>query len=110
MSSPNDSDQTGKIKLMPLDELTTGQPKRVRAGNRCILLCRVAQTVYAVNEMCTHEDISLSLGVLEDHYLRCPLHGSRFDIRNGKVIDEPAEIDLETHSVMVEDGWIYLIE
>jgi len=72
------------------------------------MLCRVEDQVYAVDDLCTHEDISLSLGVLCEHHLRCPLHGSRFDVRTGRVLDEPAETDLATYPVSVEEGWVCL--
>ena len=103
------STTTGRTqRLLPLQELKTGIPHRVEHAGCGILLCRVDDTVYAVHDTCTHEDISLSLGVLCEHRLRCPLHGSEFDIRTGKVLDEPAETDLPTYPVTIEDGWICL--
>lgn len=95
-------------KLLQFDELEDGKPQRIEVGEQCLLLCRVSDSVYAVDEMCTHEDISLSLGVLCEHRLRCPLHGSQFDIRTGQVIDEPADTDLQTYNVYVKDGWVWL--
>lgn len=95
-------------RLIPFDELSNGSPKRVTVENRAILLCRVDDQVYAVNDLCPHEDISLSLGVMCEHRLRCPLHGSEFDVRTGKVLNEPAETDLDTYPVDVEDGWVCL--
>ncbi|ASJ71519.1 non-heme iron oxygenase ferredoxin subunit [Granulosicoccus antarcticus] len=102
----NDINQAGNHRLVALDELKPGVPYRVLHEGTGILLCLVEGTVHAVHDTCTHEDISLSLGVLCEHRLRCPLHGSQFDIRTGKVLDEPAEADLPVFDVSIVDGWV----
>ena len=98
----------GQQKLIPLAELSSGKPRRIELDSKTVLLCRVNDQVYAVDDQCPHEDISLSLGVMCEYRLRCPLHGSEFDVRTGKVLSEPAESDLETYPVEVEDGWVCL--
>lgn len=99
---------TDMQKLIPVEELINGKLMRVEHQGNSILLCRVDDEVHAVDDMCTHEDISLSLGVLCEHRLRCPLHGSEFDVRTGKVLNDPADVDLATYPVSVNDGWVCL--
>lgn len=96
-------------KLIRLDALTPDVPHRVEHDGQGILLCRVQGSVYAVHDTCTHEDISLSLGALCEYRLRCPLHGSEFDIRTGEVLSEPADENLATYPVDVRDGWVCLV-
>lgn len=98
--------QASTHKLIKLEDLTPGKPHRIEHNGEGILLCRVAESVYAVNDTCTHEDISLSLGVLCEYRLRCPLHGSEFDVRTGRVLDEPADKDLAAYPVEIEAGWV----
>ncbi len=100
------SAQIGRHHLVAFKDLKPGVPFRVKHDGIGILLCLVEGVVHAVHDTCTHEDISLSLGVLCEHRLRCPLHGSQFDVRTGKVLDEPAEVDLRTFDVSVIDGWV----
>ncbi len=95
-------------KLIQLDALKPNVPQRFDVDGKGILLCRVQDSVHAVQDMCTHEDVSLSLGVLCEHRLRCPLHGSEFDIRTGQVLDEPADENLKTYDVSIENGWVLL--
>lgn len=95
-------------RLIPFSELQTGKPRRVEHQGKGILLCRVDESVYAVDDTCTHEDISLSLGALCEYRLRCPLHGSEFDIRTGVVLDEPAEKDLAVYPVEIVSEWVCL--
>ena len=58
--------------------------------------------VYAVDDMCTHEDASLSKGSLHGDCVKCPLHGSRFRLETGEALDEPAEEALNTYQVKIE--------
>lgn len=95
-------------KLIKFDQLIPGALQRAEHDGQGVLVCLVENSVYAVHDTCTHEDISLSLGVLCEHRLRCPLHGSEFDIRTGLVLDEPADENLTTFPVFVEDGWVCL--
>jgi 3-phenylpropionate/trans-cinnamate dioxygenase ferredoxin subunit len=80
--------------------------KRVEIRGRRILLANVAGRVCAVDDTCTHEDASLSTGVLRGELVKCPLHGSRFNVCTGKALEEPAEEDLRTYPVRLEGGRI----
>lgn len=83
-------------------ELAPGKMKCVRLGARRILLANVAGRFYATDDTCTHEEASLSSGVLKGELVRCPLHGSRFNVCTGKALEEPAEQDLRTYAVRRE--------
>ncbi len=74
-----------------------------------ILLAYAGNTVYATDDMCTHEDASLSKGSLHGDCVKCPLHGSRFELLTGKALDEPAEEDLQTYQVKI-DGDSILVD
>ena len=93
-------------RLVRLDALADGSLTRCRHDGTTILLCRVGDEVHAVADTCTHEAVSLSLGSLCGHRLRCPLHGSEFDVRSGAALDEPAEEPLAIWTVRIEDGWV----
>jgi len=47
-------------------------------------------------------------GNLSGTKVKCPLHGSRFDLLTGKVLDDPANIDLTTYPVTIVDDAIYI--
>lgn len=65
-------------------------------------------TVYALNDTCTHAVASLSDGWVEGGSVECPVHASRFCLKNGKVLGPPATVDTVAHRVEVRDGEIYL--
>ena len=89
-------------------DLELGSMKRLDIGREPVLLANVDGTIVAVADTCTHEDASLSGGALDGVFVRCPLHGSRFCLLNGKAVDDPAEIALETFPVKVEHGRILI--
>ena len=96
------------IKIAKVDELPTGKMRRVTIGERRILLANVGGHFYATDDTCTHEDASLSTGFLKGEWVKCPLHGSRFNVCTGEVVDEPAEVNLRTYAVRVDGNDIWL--
>lgn len=65
-------------------------------------------TIYALDDTCSHEDASLADGWVEDGYVECPLHASKFCLRTGEVQGLPATRDVCPHRVEVRDGAVYL--
>ena len=92
----------GFIEAGKAGELKAGTMKRIEVDGRRILLANVDGRFYAVDDTCTHEDASLSTGNLKGAFVKCPLHGSRFNICTGQVLEEPAEENLKTYPVRVE--------
>lgn len=89
-------------------ELAPGTMKRIDVRGRRILLANVGGRYCAVDDTCTHEDASLSTGVLKGELVKCPLHGSRFNVCTGEVLEDPAEENLMTYSVRLEGGRIQI--
>ena len=92
----------GLVEAGKTGELQPGTMKRVELGGRCILLANVDGQFYAADDTCTHEDASLSTGFLKGALVKCPLHGSRFNVCSGEVLEEPAAENLKTYPVQVE--------
>lgn len=94
--------------VAPADNFEDDTPKIVQLGEARIAVFRLEGAFYAISDICTHEYALLSEGFCEDGKVECPLHQACFDIRTGKALDEPAEIDLETFPTRVEDGVVQL--
>ena len=90
------------VKVARRGELAPGKMKRVDLDGRRILLANVDGHYCAADDTCTHEDASLSTGFLKGDIVKCPLHGSRFNLRTGAVLDDPAEQNLRTYPVRVD--------
>jgi 3-phenylpropionate/trans-cinnamate dioxygenase ferredoxin subunit len=96
------------VKLAHVSDLAVGRLMRVQHDNRDICLAYVDGTVYAVDDMCSHEDASLAKGSLHGDCVKCPLHGSRFDLKTGAALDEPAEDPIHTYTVKIDGDDIYV--
>lgn len=70
--------------------LPEGTPVRAEHNGTPILLVRRGSQVYALAETCSHLGGPLSEGKLDGDVIQCPWHGSRFSIRDGRVVDGPA--------------------
>jgi 3-phenylpropionate/trans-cinnamate dioxygenase ferredoxin subunit len=77
---------TGFIEVAKVSDLDNGMMKKVVIGDRAILLAKVQGRLYATDALCPHMQADLSEGTLRGTVLTCPLHSSKFDIRDGHVI------------------------
>lgn len=93
-------------KVTSTHEIQPGKMKRVEVDGHPVLIANVDGNYYAVDDTCTHEDASLSTGSLKGELIKCPLHGSRFNVRTGRVLEEPAEDDLKTYTVVIDGSSI----
>jgi 3-phenylpropionate/trans-cinnamate dioxygenase ferredoxin subunit len=64
---------------------------------------------YAMDDLCTHGEVSLSEGEVEGCFLECWAHGSRFDVRTGEPDELPAITPIKTYPVRV-DGERVLVD
>jgi 3-phenylpropionate/trans-cinnamate dioxygenase ferredoxin component len=87
-----------------LDELEDGGIKQVVVKGEPVGLYRIGADVYAIHDVCTHEQTYLSDGEFEpeEFEVECPLHGSRFDVRDGSVRILPATKPVAAYDVKIE--------
>jgi 3-phenylpropionate/trans-cinnamate dioxygenase ferredoxin subunit len=87
-----------------LDEIEDGGVKQVVVKGEPVGLYRVGNDVFALHDICTHEQAYLHEGEFEPDELEieCPLHGSRFNIATGEVRILPATQPVTAYQVRVE--------
>jgi NAD(P)H-dependent nitrite reductase small subunit len=90
--------------VAPEEAFEEDVPKVVQVGDDRVAVFRLDDGFYAISDICTHEFALLSEGFCEDGKIECPLHQACFDIRTGKALEEPAEIDVATYPTRVEGG------
>lgn len=98
--------ETAFVDVASINDLPSGTTKMFVLGNNDILLANVDGKIYAVDDMCTHEDSSLSLGCLKGELVSCTLHGSRFNVRTGEPMEEPATEALQRYTVRIQNDRI----
>ncbi|MGP3970833.1 non-heme iron oxygenase ferredoxin subunit [Streptomyces sp. 6N223] len=96
---------TGFRQVCSLGELEEDVPKRVELEGTPVCVIKTEGEVFAVNDICSHANVSLSEGEVEDCQVECWLHGSTFDLRTGKPSGLPATRPIPVYPVKIEgDG------
>ncbi len=90
------------VKVAKVGDIPPGRVKTVEVGDEDIALCNVDGQIYAIADVCTHDDGPLGDGYLLGEEIECPRHGARFNVRSGEVKALPAIIPLPTFEVKVE--------
>mgnify|MGYP002141680864 CR=1 FL=1 len=90
-------------------DLVQDQAKRIVVNGMPIaVVLDSAGTVHAIGDTCTHGDISLSEGFVEDGTLECWAHGSKFELTTGKPLTLPAYEPVPVFVVAERDGQIFI--
>lgn len=101
------------IRVARVDDIPQGEgvaiDKSVTGTDDDIALLRDDDgSVWALDDTCTHADASLAEGWVEDGHVECPLHASKFCLKNGEVQGMPATKNARPHRVEVRDGDVFL--
>ena len=96
------------VKVCALEEIPEDGALGVEIGDTPVALARSGGEVYAVNDICSHAEVSLSDGDVENGTVECWLHGSRFDLRTGKPIGPPATETVATYPVRVDGDDVFV--
>ena len=88
--------------------LAEGEMVACRVDGVEVLICQVRGSYYAVSNRCSHAGQTLSAGKLNDHAIRCPLHGAQFDVRTGKCLAAPATQPIESFPVTLQGGKVFV--
>ncbi|GAA1752297.1 non-heme iron oxygenase ferredoxin subunit [Nostocoides vanveenii] len=105
MSAQAHTEELVPLTVCRLDELPAVGPVKAEINGHAIAIVHAEDgAVYAIDDVCTHANVSLSEGELDGCHLECWLHGSRFDIRTGEPDCLPATVPVATYPVAIEDG------
>ena len=89
-------------------KVSSDTPVAFESGERKIAVFKVKDTFYATDNVCPHAFALMTDGFVEGETVECPLHGAIFHIPTGKCMAAPAESDLATYPVKVEDDRVFV--
>jgi len=72
------------IKVVTSDEIPKGKMIKIETRGIEILLANVNGKIYAIENICSHEQCGLNEGNLEGFVVTCSCHGAKFDVRTGE--------------------------
>jgi nitrite reductase/ring-hydroxylating ferredoxin subunit len=96
------------VKVADTKDIQPSEMKEVEINGEKICIANVEGKYYAIGNICTHLGGPLAQGKLEGYEVQCPWHGSRFDIRTGRVARPPAIRPEPTYEIKLENDNILL--
>ncbi len=96
------------LKVATQDEIPVGERLFLEINDEPIVIINLAGTLFAIGDVCTHDEGPLGDGEIEDHQIICPRHGARFDLRTGKALTLPAVVDIPVYPVRIEGNDVFI--
>ena len=94
------------LEIAPVDQVPDGERMFIEVEGKSIVIFNLAGTLFAIGDVCSHDNGPVGDGEIEEYEVICPRHGARFDIRTGKATSLPAVVDIPSYPVRVVEGMI----
>ena len=94
--------------VFAFDEIEPGTARKVDVAGVAVSVVRIDDDVYAIGDVCTHAEISLSGGEVwcDEREIECPKHGSAFSLLTGEPATLPATQPVPVFGASVVDGQV----
>jgi 3-phenylpropionate/trans-cinnamate dioxygenase ferredoxin subunit len=100
------------VRIGSSDDFPEGKAVRILVDETPLAVVRIGAQLYAVGDVCSHANYSLSEGEVyaEELEIECWKHGSTFSLETGKPTCLPATRAVAVYDVHEADGQVYLEE
>ncbi|SNC59595.1 3-phenylpropionate/trans-cinnamate dioxygenase ferredoxin subunit [Kytococcus aerolatus] len=78
------------------------------AGRRIAVVRDSKGEIHAIDDTCTHANVSLAEGEVSEDTIECWLHGSEFELTTGKPLSLPATQPVNVYPVRVDGTSVYV--
>jgi len=94
-----------------LDEFVSGEARQVRLQDRVLVVVRIEDDVYVLDDRCSHEDFSLAEGEVNvaECEIECARHGAMFRLKDGAPVSLPATRPVATYDVRNNAGRLEVV-
>jgi 3-phenylpropionate/trans-cinnamate dioxygenase ferredoxin subunit len=103
-----DSSELEYVEIAPEGQIPVGERLFVELGGKSIVLFNLAGKLFAIGDVCSHDNGPVGDGDIEENEIICPRHGARFDIRSGKATSLPALVDIPAYPVRIVEGMVQI--
>jgi len=90
------------LRALAISEVEDGAAVRVVLDGVPVAIVRSDGEFYAIHDVCSHANVALSEGEVEDQTIECWLHGSRFDLVTGRPTGLPATQPVPVYPVKID--------
>ena len=96
--------------VAPADDVPRGGHRVYEMAGRYVAVYNVQDTLYAIEDACTHDGNPLSDGPVEGTEVICARHGARFCLRTGAALSPPAYEPVATFAVERRDDRLWIAD
>ncbi|HEY5265947.1 MAG TPA: Rieske 2Fe-2S domain-containing protein [Acidimicrobiales bacterium] len=99
------------IDIGILSDFEEGIPRQLHVDGRVLVAVRIEETVYVLNDRCSHEEFSLSEGEVdvETGEIECARHGAMFRLSDGAPVSLPATRPVQYYDVQQNNGRLEVV-
>lgn len=94
------------MDVAPVAEFVENSRRTLEIEEVSVAVFNIAGQYYAIENVCTHDFVSLDDAAVEGCEIICPRHAARFNIQTGVALTPPAYQDLTTFPVRVHQGQV----
>ena len=89
-----------------LSDFTSGEARQLRVGGRVLVIVRIDEDAYVLDDRCSHEDFSLAEGEVnvDECEIECARHGAMFRLSDGEPTSFPATRPVAHYEVVENAG------
>ena len=92
------------VRVASADDIPENSNQTITVEGQAILLCRAQMGLFAVGAICSHQQQALEGGKMKACFIFCPLHGVRFDLRDGRPAGTLTDQAIPTYPTKIENG------
>lgn len=97
------------VRVAAVDEIPPGEIRGFKLGRERIAICHADEGFFAVADECSHDGAPISSGRVRRGNIVCPRHGAKFDLQTGEVKGPPAVVGIDTFTIKVDGGDIFVL-
>ncbi len=96
------------VRACSVSDVAEGGAHRVVVGGVPVAVVRSDGEIFAIHDVCSHANVALSEGEVDGRTIECWLHGSRFDLTNGRPTGLPATKPVAVYPARIDGNDVYV--
>lgn len=97
------------MRICSVNDIKPGRAIRVKIGDHALAIVHTPDGNFrAIDDKCSHGEISLSEGFVDNETIECWAHGAKFSLESGLPLSLPAYEPVKVYEVIVEGDDIFI--
>jgi 3-phenylpropionate/trans-cinnamate dioxygenase ferredoxin component len=99
-----EDDKVDYYPIIDVEELPDGQQIFFSIEEKSLVMFNIDGNYYTIADECTHDHGPIGEGEVVGTEIKCPRHGAKFSLIDGKALSMPAFVDIAAYPVRIKDG------